>query len=77
MGCDGFVTKPCLPDDLVAEVRATLEAAGRLKAAPRGRHRTEPPSTCYKLAPMNPITGLLAALAALTAVFVGGWARAS
>jgi uncharacterized membrane protein YfcA len=25
---------------------------------------------------MNPITGLLAALAALTAVFVGGWARA-
>jgi two-component system cell cycle response regulator DivK len=25
-GCDGFVTKPCLPDDLVAQVRATLEA---------------------------------------------------
>jgi len=24
-GCDGFVTKPCLPDDLVAQVRATLE----------------------------------------------------
>jgi two-component system, cell cycle response regulator DivK len=24
-GCDGFVTKPCLPDDLVARVRATLE----------------------------------------------------
>ena len=25
VGCDGFVTKPCLPDDLVARVRATLE----------------------------------------------------
>jgi CheY-like chemotaxis protein len=24
-GCDGFVTKPCLPDDLVVQVRATLE----------------------------------------------------
>ena len=23
-GCDGFVTKPCLPDDLVARVRAAL-----------------------------------------------------
>jgi len=34
-GCDGFITKPCLPDDLVTEVRATLEAAGRLKARPK------------------------------------------
>ena len=25
VGCDGFVTKPCLPDDLVTQVRATLE----------------------------------------------------
>jgi CheY-like chemotaxis protein len=25
VGCDGFVTKPCLPDDLVARVRATLD----------------------------------------------------
>jgi CheY-like chemotaxis protein len=24
VGCDGFVTKPCLPDDLVARVRAAL-----------------------------------------------------
>ena len=24
VGCDGFVTKPCLPDELVARVRATL-----------------------------------------------------
>ena len=35
-GCDGFITKPCLPDDLVTEVRHTLEAAGRLKAPPTG-----------------------------------------
>jgi two-component system, cell cycle response regulator DivK len=30
-GCDGFVTKPCLPDDLVAQVRATLESGERRK----------------------------------------------
>lgn len=24
VGCDGFVTKPCLPDDLVIKVRAVL-----------------------------------------------------
>ena len=28
VGCDGFVTKPCLPDELVARVRATLDASG-------------------------------------------------
>ena len=38
-GCDGFITKPCLPDDLVTEVRHTLEAAGRLKAPPTGGTR--------------------------------------
>jgi len=27
-GCDSFVTKPCLPDALVAEVKRMLEAAG-------------------------------------------------
>lgn len=27
-GCDSFVTKPCLPDDLVVEVRRMLGAAG-------------------------------------------------
>ena len=26
VGCDGFVPKPCLPDDLVARVRSTLDA---------------------------------------------------
>jgi CheY-like chemotaxis protein len=25
-GCDAFITKPCLPDVLVAEIRRTLEA---------------------------------------------------
>jgi CheY-like chemotaxis protein len=29
-GCDGFVTKPCLPDDLVAKIRSMLDA-GRKK----------------------------------------------
>ena len=26
-GCDSFVTKPCLPDDLVVEVRRMLSAS--------------------------------------------------
>lgn len=26
VGCDGFVTKPCLPDDLVTRIRAVLGA---------------------------------------------------
>jgi two-component system, cell cycle response regulator DivK len=26
VGCDGFVTKPCLPDDLVSQVRAVLDS---------------------------------------------------
>jgi CheY-like chemotaxis protein len=28
-GCDAFVTKPCLPEDLVKEVRKILEAPSR------------------------------------------------
>ena len=31
VGCDGFVTKPCLPDDLVTKVRAALDN-GRKKS---------------------------------------------
>jgi len=30
-GCDGFVTKPCLPDDLVEKVRTTLESGRKKK----------------------------------------------
>jgi CheY-like chemotaxis protein len=26
VGCDGFITKPCLPDDLVTRIRAILDA---------------------------------------------------
>ena len=28
-GCDSFVTKPCLPDDLVVEVRRMLSASSK------------------------------------------------
>lgn len=31
VGCDGFVTKPCLPDDLVTRVRAFLDAAKKTR----------------------------------------------
>ena len=34
VGCDGFVTKPCLPDDLVSRVRETLES-GKAKKKQR------------------------------------------
>jgi CheY-like chemotaxis protein len=35
VGCDGFVTKPCLPDDLVARVRETLDPNGARRKARR------------------------------------------
>ena len=35
VGCDGFVTKPCLPDELVARVRATLAPNGVRRKARR------------------------------------------
>ena len=31
-GCDGFITKPCLPEDLVARVNELLGARGAAKA---------------------------------------------
>jgi two-component system, cell cycle response regulator DivK len=34
-GCDGFITKPCLPDDLVLQVRATLDGGVRRKTRTR------------------------------------------
>jgi CheY-like chemotaxis protein len=30
-GCDGFITKPCLPEELVAEIQRVLEGRGRTK----------------------------------------------
>jgi len=35
-GCDGFVTKPCLPEDLVKEIRNVLENPSALKKPRRG-----------------------------------------
>ena len=32
-GCDAFVTKPCLPEDLVKEIRHVLDAKTRVKPA--------------------------------------------
>lgn len=32
-GCDAFVTKPCLPDDIVVEVRRMLDLAARRRSA--------------------------------------------
>ena len=31
VGCDGFVTKPCLPDDLVTKIRSCLESGKKRK----------------------------------------------
>jgi two-component system cell cycle response regulator DivK len=31
-GCDGFITKPCLPEDLVAEIRKAIKTHARQRA---------------------------------------------
>jgi two-component system cell cycle response regulator DivK len=45
VGCDAFVTKPCLPDDLVVEIRRQLSASrrrqGRAAGQTKDRSRTE------------------------------------
>jgi len=38
-GCDAFVTKPCLPEDLVKEIRKVLDGASSTKKVRRsGKH---------------------------------------
>jgi two-component system cell cycle response regulator DivK len=38
-GCDAFVTKPCLPEDLVKEIRAILDSpSGGRKSRRSGKH---------------------------------------
>lgn len=38
-GCDGFITKPCLPETVVAELKRLLKAAAR-PGRPRNRKTT-------------------------------------
>src|SRR5262249_28342693 len=37
-GCDAFVTKPCLPEDLVKEIRRILDAPSTKKVRRSGKH---------------------------------------
>ena len=37
VGCDGFVTKPCLPDDLVTKVRAVLDSGKKSEARKKAK----------------------------------------
>jgi two-component system cell cycle response regulator DivK len=45
-GCDGFITKPCLPEDLVDEIRKVLRrgpgaaASTRRRSGPRAKARS-------------------------------------
>jgi len=39
-GCDGFITKPCLPEDLVVEIRRLLDTPGRSHSRTRPDSRT-------------------------------------
>ena len=38
-GCDGFITKPCLPEDLTVEIRKVLEHGPASDSSSRGHHR--------------------------------------
>lgn len=42
-GCEGFVTKPCLPDALVAEIKRMLAAHGQGAARPRAKSGSRTP----------------------------------
>jgi two-component system cell cycle response regulator DivK len=37
-GCDAFVTKPCLPEDLVKEIRRVLESTSNKKGRRSGKY---------------------------------------
>jgi len=37
-GCDAFVTKPCLPEDLVKEIRRVLDSSANKKARRSGKY---------------------------------------
>jgi CheY-like chemotaxis protein len=37
-GCDAFVTKPCLPEDLVKEIRRILDASPNKKTRRSGKY---------------------------------------
>src|SRR5437870_13492373 len=37
-GCDAFVTKPCLPEDLVKEIRRVLDSTANKKARRSGKY---------------------------------------
>jgi two-component system, cell cycle response regulator DivK len=41
-GCDSFVTKPCLPDALVAEIRRMLADRGEPPDADTAKHAAKP-----------------------------------
>jgi CheY-like chemotaxis protein len=38
-GCDGFITKPCLPEDLTMEIRKVLDHSAPGDAGSRGSSR--------------------------------------
>jgi len=47
-GCDLFLTKPCLPDELVREVRRLLASKSRAEARPRSAKATLPIKTATR-----------------------------